>query len=143
MSRIIKSTSNIFSPSQIGGGAASMVMSFASGSIKHVETTSNIYASLAHFIYAGSDNIGSIINFNINCWVTQAGNADVRLVDLSTSNVIVELLGVTSLLESNVQSMGTISNLPINPSVIEIQAKRITGNQASKFRIASLELQYE
>jgi len=130
-------------PSEIGGGAASMVMSFASGSIKHVETTSNNYASLAHFIYGGSDEIGSIINFNVNCWVTQSGTADVRLVDLNTGDIVAELLGVSSNSEANVQGMGLISNLPLTAAVIEVQARRITGNQASKFRIASIELQYE
>jgi hypothetical protein len=45
------------SPSEIGGGAASMVMSFASGGIKHVETGATTYKSLAHFIYGGSDDI--------------------------------------------------------------------------------------
>jgi hypothetical protein len=130
-------------PSDIGGGAASMVMSFASGSIKHVETTSVNYASLAHFIYGGSNEIGAIINFNVNCWVTQSGTADVRLVDLSTGNVVATLSAVSSNSEDNVQSMGAISNLPTVASVIEIQARRATGNQASRFRIASLELQYE
>lgn len=130
-------------PSEVGGGAASMVISFASGSSKHVETTSGNYISLAHFIYGGSSNIGSIINFNINVWMSQGGNGDVRLVNLSNGNVVAELPAIFSTLESNVQSMGTITNLPLLPSVIEIQARRTVGANAAKIRIGSLELQYE
>lgn len=130
-------------PSEIGGGAASMVMSFASGSIKHVETTSVNYASLAHFIYGGSDNIGSIINFNINAWVTQSGTCDIRLYDLTNNNIIAELIGITSNDEKNLQSIGVITNLPLQAAVIEIQGRKITGGGASKLRVGSIELQYE
>ena len=112
-------TGNI--PSDIGGGAASMVMSFASGSIKHVETGATSYKSLAHFIYGGSDDIGEIINFNINAWVTN----------------------ITSLNENNIRSMGVITNLPTQTAVIEIQGQKATGGGASKLRIGSVELQYE
>jgi hypothetical protein len=138
MSRYNKS----INPSAIGGGAASMVMSFSSGTIKHVETTSGNYASLAHFIYGGAGTIGSITNFNVNAWMSQNGNGDVRLVDLSNGNIIAELIAVGSQLESNVQSMGTITNLPLFPTVIEVQGRRTVGPGAAKLRIGSLEIQY-
>jgi hypothetical protein len=123
------------------GGEKSMVVSFASGSTKHVTTNSNTYASLAHFIYAGSSVVGDINNFNVNIWKVGIGTngVDVRLVDLSTGLVIAELLNVTSLLESNIQDMGAISNLPTNSSVIEVQGKR---NGGVTLYIGSLELQY-
>lgn len=130
-------------PSQVGGGAASMVVSLASGSIKHVETGATSYKSLAHFIYGGSNNIGSIINFNVNCWVTNNGTCCVRFYDLTNANVIAEITDITSLSEANIRSMGIINNLPANESVIEIQGQKATGGGASKLRIASVELQYE
>lgn len=127
----------------IGGGAASMVMSFSSGTSKHVETASTTYVSLAHFIYGGSDEIGGINNFNVNAWITNNGTVDVRLFDLTNNAIIAELTGINSLLESNVQSMGAISNLPTLAAVIEIQGRKATGGgAASKLRIASLEIQY-
>jgi hypothetical protein len=123
------------------GGEKSMVVSFASGSTKHVTTNSSTYASLAHFIYAGSSVVGDINTFNVNIWKVGGGanGVDVRLVDLSTGLVIAELLNVTSLLESNIQDMGAISNLPTNSSVIEVQGKR---NGGVTLYIGSLELQY-
>lgn len=130
-------------PSDIGGGAASMVVSLASGSIKHVETGATSYKSLAHFIYSGSDNIGSIINFNVNAWVSNNGTVCVRFYDLTNANVIAEIIDISSQDESNIRSMGTISNLPTQPAVIEIQGQKATGGGASKLRIASVELQYE
>ena len=130
-------------PSEIGGGAASMVVSLASGSIKHVETAATTYKSLAHFIYGGSDNIGSIINFNVNAWVTNNGTVCVRFYDITNANVIAEIVDITSQNEYNIRSMGVINNLPTQPAVIEIQGQKATGGGASKLRIASIELQYE
>jgi hypothetical protein len=130
-------------PSEIGGGAASMVVSLASGSIKHVETGATTYKSLAHFIYGGSDNIGSIINFNVNAWVTNNGTVCVRFYDITNANVIAEIVDITSQNEYNIRSMGIINNLPTQPAVIEIQGQKATGGGASKLRIASIELQYE
>jgi hypothetical protein len=130
-------------PSEIGGGAASMVMSFASGGIKHVETGATTYKSLAHFIYGGSDDIGAIVNFNINAWVTNNSTCCVRFYDLTNNAVIAEVTNITSLNENNIRTMGTITNLPTQPAVIEIQGQKATGGGASKLRIGSVELQYE
>lgn len=130
-------------PSEIGGGAASMVVSLASGSIKHVETGATTYKSLAHFIYGGSNNIGSIINFNVNAWVTNLGTVCVRFYDITNANVIAEIVDITSQNEYNIRSMGVINNLPTEAAVIEIQGQKATGGGASKLRIASIELQYE
>ena len=144
MSRIIPNFDGVTpTPAQVGGGAASMVVSLASGSIKHVETGATSYKSLAHFIYGGSNNIGSIINFNVNCWVTNNGTVCVRFYDLTNANVIAEITDITSQNEYNIRSMGIINNLPANESVIEIQGQKATGGGASKLRIASVELQYE
>ena len=115
----------------------------ASGSIKHVETAATTYKSLAHFIYGGSDNIGSIINFNVNAWVTNNGTVCVRFYDITNANVIAEIVDITSQNEYNIRSMGIINNLPTQPAVIEIQGQKATGGGASKLRIASIELQYE
>lgn len=133
----------VATPGAVGGGAASMVVSLASGSIKHVETGATTYKSLAHFIYGGSNNIGSITNFNVNAWVTNVGNVSVRFYDLTNANVIAEIIDITSQDEYNIRSMGIITNLPTEAAVIEIQGKKATGGGASKLRIASVELQYE
>lgn len=144
MTKIIQDISSItgVSPSSVGGGAASMVMSFASGSIKHVETGATSYKSLSHFIYGGSNNIGSIINFNANVWVSNTGTVCLRLYDLTNNNVIAEIIDIQSTNEYNIRSMGTINNLPTEAAVIEIQGQKATGGGASKLRLASLEVQY-
>ena len=124
------------------GGAKSMVLSFASGSSKHVTTNSPTFASLAHFVYAGTDEVGPITAFNINAWKQGGGGGqpvDFRIVDLGTGSVIAEITGITSTLESNLVNMGTISSLPAIPSVLELQGKKQGG--ATAF-VASLELEY-
>jgi hypothetical protein len=128
LSRLIRNTEGAVLPSQIGGGAASMVVSLASGSIKHVETGATSYKSLAHFIYGGSNNNGTVC---------------VRFYDITNANVIAEIVDITSQNEYNIRSMGVINNLPTQPAVIEIQGQKATGGGASKLRIASVELQYE
>ena len=133
----------VATPGAVGGGAASMVVSLASGSVKHVETGATTYKSLAHFIYGGSNNIGSITNFNVNAWVTNNGSCNVRFYDLTNANVIAEITDITSQDEFNIRSMGIITNLPTEAAVIEIQGQKATGGGASKLRIASIELQYE
>jgi hypothetical protein len=130
------------SPGDIGGGAASMVMSLASGSIKHVETGSGTYANLAHFIYSGSNSIGDIIKINVNSWVTGTSSCDIRFINKQNGDLICELFGVVSQDEFNIQDMGTITNLPTGPQVIEIQGRKNTGAGSSKLRIGSVELQY-
>lgn len=124
------------------GSSKSAVVSFASGSSKHVSTTSPTYESLAHLIFAGTDIVGSVISMNANAWRTGgAGGAamDVRVVNLSNADVICELTGITSTDEFNVQDMGTLSNIPATPTVFEVQGKRSIG--ATGF-IASLEISY-
>lgn len=129
-------------PVDVGGGAASMVMSFASGGISYIEGGQNTYQKLASFIFGGTDEIGVITNININSWVSNNGSVDVRLVCCGDGSVIAEKLGINSQLETNVVNMGTITNLPTGADIIEIQAKKVTGGGASKARIGSLELQY-
>jgi hypothetical protein len=129
-------------PGDIGGGAASMVMSFASGSTKHVETTSSTYANLAHFIYGGSDAIGAITKINVNAWVIGNSTADIRLVIKDNGLVIAEYIGINSNNEANDFDIGTLSNIPTGREVIEIQARKVTGGGGAKLRIGSLELEY-
>jgi hypothetical protein len=128
-------------PSEIGGGASSMILSFASGGSKHVSSTSPTYESLAHCIYAGSDAVGPVTTINLNAWKSAgAATGDVRLVDLSTGLTIVESLGITSTLENNVLDMGTISNLPTTPTVFEVQGRKSGGGIT--LYIASIEFGY-
>lgn len=124
------------------GGAKSMVASFASGSSKHVSTTSPTYESLAHVIFAGSIVVGQLLSINVNAWRTGGAptpQIDIRVVNLGNADVICELLGVTSTDEFNVQDMGLLSNLPTGPTVFELQARRSGG--ATGY-IGALELKY-
>jgi len=120
------------------GGAKSMVLSFASGSSKHVSTNSPTYESLAHLVYAGSDAVGPILEFNLNAWVSM-NTGDVRVYDLTSGLEIAELAGISGTAESTVGDMGAISNLPTGPAVFEVQGKK---NGGATVFIASLELEY-
>jgi hypothetical protein len=125
------------------GGGKSMVLTFASGSTKHVTTNSTTYVSLAHFIYAGSVAVGDITKFNINAWRetgSPTNRIDMRIVDLNTALVVAELTGIDALNdESNVQDMGAIANLPTGTAVFELQGRKTGGTTAY---VGSLELEY-
>lgn len=130
------------SPSQVGGGAASMVMSFASANSSYVEGGQSTYQKLASFIYGGSNVIGIVKSINLNAWISNNGTVDVRLVCCGTGLVIAEITGINSQNETNVVNMGSISNLPTTADIIEVQGRKVTGGGASKVRIGSLELEY-
>lgn len=126
------------------GGAKSLISSFASGSSKHVSTTSNTYESLAHIIFPGSNKVGSIATIDVNAWLSSTGGiplktGSVRIVDLNSGLTICEKTGILAGLESNIESMGAISNIPAAASVFEIQGRKTGGTQ---LLIASLELTY-
>jgi hypothetical protein len=129
-------------PSNVGGGAASMVMSFASGNISYIEGNSSTYQKLASFIYGGTDSIGAIIKINVNAWITNNGTVDVRLVCCGDGSIVAEFLGIDTQDENNLVNMGTISNLPTTSDFIEIQGRKVAGGGASKLRIGSVELEY-
>lgn len=142
MSEIISNNDGTATPSSVGGGAASMVIALASLTTKYLQTSSTSYKSLAQFIYAGSNNIGAITNFNVNAWGSSNGSFCVRFYDITNANVIAEIVDITSQDEFNIRSMGTIANLPTTPAVIEVQGQRATGGGGSRLRISSVELQY-
>ena len=129
-------------PANVGGGAASMVMSFASGNISYIEGNSSTYQKLASFIYGGTDAIGAINKININAWITNNGAVDIRLVCCGDGSIVAEFLGINTQDENNLVNMGTISNLPTSSDFIEIQGRKISGGGASKLRIGSVELEY-
>jgi hypothetical protein len=137
-----KVTSGNASPSSVGGGAASMVMSFASGNSSYVETSSSSYAKFASFLFGGTIRVGDIDKININAWISQSGSVDVRLVAYDSGAVIAESTGITSMDEGNVVDMGVISNLPTGADVIEVQGRKVTGGGSRKLRIGSIELEY-
>lgn len=137
-----KSGSGTTTPGDVGGGAASMVMSFASGNISYIEGNSSTYQKLASFIYGGTDAIGAINKININAWVTNNGAVDIRLVCCGDGSIVAEFLGINTQDENNLVNMGTVNNLPTSSDFIEIQGRKISGGGASKLRIGSVELEY-
>jgi hypothetical protein len=124
------------------GGGKAMVVAFASGSSKHVSTTSPTYESLAHIIFPGTNTVGTPTNIKINAWRTGGAPTpavDFRVVNLNNADVIAEVTGITVTNEDNIADMGTLSNLPTDATVFEIQGRRSGG--ATGF-ISSLEISY-
>lgn len=122
------------------GGAKSMILSFAANGSPEIVTTSTTYVRLSTFIYAGIDNIGSINAIRANVWRDGGTSIDIRIVDLGTGSVIVEknILAINS---DNLEDLGTISNLPNLPSVMEIQMRK-TGGGGAKALCAGIEIEY-
>ena len=139
MTKIINSTN----AADIGGGAGAMILSFSSGNEISSNTNSPTYQGVAKFFYPGTDKVGDITSFDINSWREFGGEGssiDVRIFDIDNGNVIAELIGIDSFLETNAQDMGNVSNLPTLKAQFEIQLRRIGGGTTA--HVGSISINY-
>jgi hypothetical protein len=94
-------------------------------SITPTEVNSNTYTLILEFEFPGTNEIKYVDSCKILTYIN-SGTYSLRLYDLTNSNVIAEKTGnnnTTSLLID----MGTLSNLPTNAALFEVQVKRDTG----------------
>ena len=116
----------------------SSVISFGKDDTYHVNTTSASYRRVGTFIYAGSDEIGTIQKIRVNAWRSGGTGLAIRIYDPANRNVIAEIASLTSLDDLNIQDMGSITNVPTDLSILELQMKRVGGG--AKAYCSSLEL---
>lgn len=81
------------------------------------------------FVYRGSTNIGAINYIDLVSYMDSSITSySARVVDRNTGLVIAEKTGMTNT-EEQVQDLGTISNVPTDKTLLELQIKRTGGNK--------------
>ena len=96
------------------------------------EITNTTYSRLITFKYDGSDNIGDIDYVEIICWKdSNVTSYDIRLVNRQNSDVIAEATGLTNN-TLDINDLGTISNIPTESTILELQGRRVGGSGNNK-----------
>lgn len=102
----------------------------------------NSYSIVSRFKYTGSDIIGTIDYIDIiskkDSGIT---SYSVRVVDITNNLVIAEKTGMTNTTE-DIQDLGTISNVPTDQAVFELQAKKIGGSGNTSVYIDAINIYY-
>ena len=89
-------------------------------------TNNSSYSKIGSFKYNGSDKIGHINYIDVISYMQNGGESySVRIFDKTNGNVICEKTGLTNTTEEIID-LGDISNVPINESIFELQARHDT-----------------
>lgn len=95
---------------------------------KKGDTSSKAYARMSIFKYYGSNNTAPIVAIEtISCMSDTVTSYDIRILDKTNGLVIAEKTGLTHT-DDAVDDLGTISNLPTDSALFEVQMKRNGGN---------------
>jgi hypothetical protein len=121
-----------------------------SGSLDHIfvinprdyKVKAKTYTIMATFIFPGSNQIGTIKNVNIISYMdSKVPSYSVRLFDTTNGVTIVENTGMTDT-SQNIQTLGTVSNVPTGQSIIELQVKTDDGSNKNIY-VESISIHYE
>ena len=125
----------------------STVVAFAAGMNTFVSANTAGYQEVANFIFAGTNQVGPIIDINFNIYKNILGGraAQVRIVDKNTGLVVATRGGVDVVdpgFVINAQGIGPI-NVPATPTVFEVQlGTSSSGGIARIVYLASVEIVY-
>lgn len=91
--------------------------------------TTTGYAVERRFIFSGTDKVGLINSMKLCGFRTSgSGTFSVRVVNSLNADVICEITGQTNIDDSVLLDMGTLSNLPTDPTILEIQGLNSNGS---------------
>jgi hypothetical protein len=120
-------------------GTNEIIVSLTDYSRPFVKRTSTSYGTVAYMLFNGTIGDGVPQSIKVLAWSKNSSKTfDIRIVRRDTGDVIGEITGNSN---SDIQSLdlGTLSNLPTNPTILEIQSKVQTGGEA---RIASISIKF-
>lgn len=123
-----------------GGGGSGIRSSFISFN-DVVQSSSLTYERVAAFPFPGIAIIPSLSK--INALVRRNGAAEsvsIRIYDATNAKVIAEATGITTLDETAITDLGTISNLPAGEATFEIQLLKVGGPGGARAFCAGLEI---
>jgi hypothetical protein len=108
---------------------------------KNTINTSN-YTTVAKFKYSGSDNIGTIDYINIISYMDSTVTSySARLFDTINGLVLAEKTEITNTTETIID-LGTITNVPTDQSIFELQFKKVGGNNKKLVYIDDIIIYY-
>ena len=103
-------------------------LNFYSFDPKKESINSTSYSKFGTFKYDGSDVIGAINYIDVVAYKGDSATSySVRIYDRTNDRVVAEATDLTNTIEE-IQSLGTVSNIPTQKAVFEVQAKRVGGN---------------
>jgi hypothetical protein len=106
-----------------------------------VQSSSLTYERVSAFPFGGTAVIPSLSK--INALIRRNGAAtsvSIRIYDVTNAQVIAEATGITTLDETAITDLGTISNLPAGEATFEIQLLRVGGTGGARAFCAGLEI---
>jgi hypothetical protein len=86
------------------------------------------YVTLASFIYRGSASIGEFTEINVSSFLDGGTSYSIRIFDLTNTLQIAEITGQTNV-TLQIISMGTLSNIPTGPAILQIQCLALGGGR--------------
>jgi hypothetical protein len=118
-----------------GGTASSMIAVFNDV----VQSSSLTYERVAAFPFPGTSEMSIS---KINALIRRNGAAtsvSMRIYDVTNAQVIAEVTGVTTLDETLITDLGTISNLPAGEATFEVQLLRVGGTGGARAFCSGIE----
>lgn len=104
-------------------------------SLAEISTFSQAWIKMHGFIFPGTDFLGLPTNCKV-IYRTTTTIADIRVQDVSNTNTICSVTGVSNAVDTIVD-LGTISNLPTGEALFELQGQ--TGSAPASLIVSALE----
>jgi hypothetical protein len=123
----------------LGSGASSgyfQNVTLSDSSNPYLQTTNNSYTVLSRCIFPGSSVVSLTKILASVSTISGSYSLDIRIYDITNSLVIAEKLTITSTTVT-IHDLGTISNVPVNQAIFEIQL-RANGNASRVARCSSV-----
>ena len=112
-----------------------------SGTTPYAATASTSYVVVADFIYRGTSLAGAIAAIMAVAWADVSTTCAIRIYDVTNAQVICEKTNIT-VNTKGMADLGTISNLPANPAIFEVQIKRAAGSGGAMVYVSSAQVRY-
>lgn len=88
--------------------------------------SSATYTVRSRFVFPGTNEVGVPSAIKAICWRDNSNQYDIKIHDVTNGNDICELTGQTNT-SPELKNLGTLSNLPKNEAIFELQLRRDTG----------------
>ncbi len=110
----------------------SLIPEIVFGTVEH-QTWSATYETVpgSSFLFMGTDVYGHKLSYaKTKAGIVDADSQDIQLYDVTHSQVIAEVIGITATFPSLVD-LGGLDNLPTGPSLLELRTRRVSASSKS------------
>jgi hypothetical protein len=103
-------------------------IAFGSGTVYAISHNSGTWTTRARLIFPGSTFFKTIIKFSVIAYAGAANNSgSIRIQDVTNGNTVATISSITAT-SATLYSTTSISNVPTNTAIFEIQIQRNSGN---------------